>query len=142
MFLLFNSGEVFYAPVPHKMTFDEARQECAKYGADLAKTGQLHFAWKRGFHQCNFGWVHDGSVRLPIVKASEKCGRGKAGVFCLYRYKNQTGFPDPTRKFGAYCFRGKILFIFLHFLILTGDSMSFCIQAGCNFSSLDGAFVM
>lgn len=105
MFLPFNSGEVFYAP--GMMTFDEARKECAKHGAELAKTGELHFAWKRGFHQCNYGWVHDGSVRLPIIKASPKCGRGKTGVFSLYRHKNQTGFPEPTRKFGAYCIGGK-----------------------------------
>ncbi|XP_037831972.1 versican core protein isoform X2 [Kryptolebias marmoratus] len=96
-------GNVFYAPVTHKMTFDEAQKECAKHGAELASTGQLHVAWKRGLHQCNYGWVRDGSVRLPIIKPSPRCGKGKTGVFCLYRNKNQTGFPEPTRKFGAYC---------------------------------------
>ncbi|XP_013863758.1 versican core protein [Austrofundulus limnaeus] len=100
-------GEVFYAPGAHKLTFDEARKECEKHGAELAKTGELHFAWKRGLHQCNYGWVHDGSVRLPIIKASPKCGQGKTGVFSLHRHKNQTGFPEPTRTFGAYCIKGK-----------------------------------
>uniref|UniRef100_A0A3Q3AF67 Versican a n=1 Tax=Kryptolebias marmoratus TaxID=37003 RepID=A0A3Q3AF67_KRYMA len=118
-------GNVFYAPVTHKMTFDEAQKECAKHGAELASTGQLHVAWKRGLHQCNYGWVRDGSVRLPIIKPSPRCGKGKTGVFCLYRNKNQTGFPEPTRKFGAYCIGGKSSFVSLPLITLTGDVMLF-----------------
>lgn len=103
----FLSGQVFYAPVTHKMTFEEASEECKKRKAVLASPGQLHAAWRQGLDRCDYGWLSDGSVRHPVAVPRTKCGGGQLGVRTMYRYRNQTGFPEPTRKFGAYCFTGK-----------------------------------
>uniref|UniRef100_A0A3P9CAZ3 Versican a n=1 Tax=Maylandia zebra TaxID=106582 RepID=A0A3P9CAZ3_9CICH len=100
-------GQVFYAPVTHKMTFEEASEECKKRKAVLASPGQLHAAWRQGLDRCDYGWLSDGSVRHPVAVPRTKCGGGQLGVRTMYRYRNQTGFPEPTRKFGAYCFKGK-----------------------------------
>uniref|UniRef100_A0A3Q0SY61 Versican a n=1 Tax=Amphilophus citrinellus TaxID=61819 RepID=A0A3Q0SY61_AMPCI len=100
-------GEVFYAPVTYKMTFEEALEECRNRKAVLASPGQLHAAWRQGMDRCDYGWVSDGSVRHPVAVARTKCGGGRLGVRTMYRYRNQTGFPEPTRKLGAYCFKGK-----------------------------------
>ncbi|CAI5650583.1 unnamed protein product [Oreochromis niloticus] len=106
-------GEVFYAPVTHKMTFEEASEECKKRKAVLASPGQLHAAWRQGLDRCDYGWLSDGSVRHPVAVPRTKCGGGRLGVRTMYRYRNQTGFPEPTRKFGAYCFKGRRL-VFSH----------------------------
>uniref|UniRef100_A0A4W6G975 Versican core protein n=1 Tax=Lates calcarifer TaxID=8187 RepID=A0A4W6G975_LATCA len=99
------NGEVFYAPVTHKMTFEEAREECKKRNAVLATPGQLHAAWRQGLDRCDYGWLSDGSARHPVAVPRLKCGGGLLGVRTMYRYRNQTGFPEPTTKLGAYCFK-------------------------------------
>ncbi|KAF3695890.1 Versican core protein Chondroitin sulfate proteoglycan core protein 2 [Channa argus] len=98
-------GDVYYAPVTHKMTFEEAREECKRRNAVLATPGQLHAAWRQGLDKCDYGWLSDGSIRHPVAMPRMKCGGGLLGVRTMYRYGNQTGFPEPTKKVGAYCFK-------------------------------------
>ncbi|XP_056231768.1 versican a [Seriola aureovittata] len=101
------NGEVYYAPVTRKMTLEEAREECQKMNAVLATPGQLHAAWRQGLDRCDYGWLSDGSVRHPVAVPKLQCGGGLLGVRTMYRYRNQTGFPEPTKKLGAYCFKGR-----------------------------------
>uniref|UniRef100_A0A9J8AII0 Versican core protein-like n=1 Tax=Cyprinus carpio carpio TaxID=630221 RepID=A0A9J8AII0_CYPCA len=104
-------GNVFFAPTPHKMTFDEAKAECESMNAELASPGQLHAAWRQGLDRCDYGWLSDGSARHPVSIPRSQCGGGLLGVRTMYRYRNQTGFPDPNMRLGAYCFKGsKLLF--------------------------------
>uniref|UniRef100_A0A8C1VUW0 Versican core protein n=1 Tax=Cyprinus carpio TaxID=7962 RepID=A0A8C1VUW0_CYPCA len=100
-------GNVFFAPTPRKMTFDEAKAECESMNAELASPGQLHAAWRQGLDRCDYGWLSDGSARHPVSIPRSQCGGGLLGVRTMYRYRNQTGFPDPNMRLGAYCFKGK-----------------------------------
>ncbi|XP_064153600.1 versican core protein-like [Anguilla rostrata] len=99
-------GEVYYAPISRKMTLEEAREECERRSSALATPGQMHAAWRQGLDRCDYGWLSDGSARLPVSHPRKQCGGGLIGVRTMYRYRNQTGFPEPTSKLGAYCFRG------------------------------------
>ncbi|XP_056313116.1 versican a [Danio aesculapii] len=104
-------GNVFFAPTMHKMTFDEAKAVCESNNAELASPGQLHAAWRQGLDRCDYGWLSDGSARHPVSIPRSQCGGGLLGVRTMYRYRNQTGFPDPSMRLGAYCFQGsKIIF--------------------------------
>ncbi|KAK1792340.1 hypothetical protein P4O66_012293 [Electrophorus voltai] len=99
-------GQVFFAPTTRKMTFEEAKSECESRNAMLASPGQLHSAWRKGLDRCDYGWLSDGSARHPVSIPRLQCGGGLLGVRTMYRYNNQTGFPEQTTKLGAYCFKG------------------------------------
>ncbi|XP_077378149.1 uncharacterized protein LOC144019157 [Festucalex cinctus] len=122
-------GDVFYAPVPQKMTFEEAKEECKKRNSELATPGQLHAAWRRGLDRCDYGWLSDGSARHPVSVPKIQCGGGLLGVRTMYRYRNQTGFPDPSTQLGAYCFKGRKLMInqtsFVDLSVINETSTSF-----------------
>uniref|UniRef100_A0A087XPV5 Brevican n=1 Tax=Poecilia formosa TaxID=48698 RepID=A0A087XPV5_POEFO len=98
-------GKVFYDPVPQQLSFDEAQSYCGAAGAQLATTAQLYSAWSEGLDRCSPGWLSDGSVRYPIVIPRERCGGPQAGVKTLYRFSNQTGFPEPSALHDVYCFK-------------------------------------
>uniref|UniRef100_A0A672FT96 Brevican n=1 Tax=Salarias fasciatus TaxID=181472 RepID=A0A672FT96_SALFA len=91
-------GVVFHGSAPQRFTFREAKAFCVSHGAELATSGQLHAAWNDGLHHCSPGWLADGSVRYPIVTPRERCGGGEPGVRTVYRFSNQTGFPDTQSR--------------------------------------------
>ncbi|CAM4729090.1 unnamed protein product [Leuciscus chuanchicus] len=99
-------GEVFFSAEGTKMTLDEARAACERQDSVLASPGHLHAAWRDGLDRCDFGWLSDGSARYPISVPRTQCGNGQLGVRTMYRYRNQTGFPLPSEKLGAFCFKG------------------------------------
>lgn len=98
-------GVVFHGFAPQRFTFWEAKAYCLNHGAELATTAQLYAAWNEGLNHCSPGWLADGSVRYPIVTPRERCGGGEPGVRTVYRYSNQTGFPEAHTHHDVYCFR-------------------------------------
>ncbi|KAJ6664219.1 hypothetical protein lerEdw1_008438 [Lerista edwardsae] len=103
------AGKVFYVSSPGRLTFQAARKYCLSRGAQLATTGQLYLAWRKGLDQCDPGWLADGSVRYPIQIPRKKCGGDEPGVRTAYQFPNRTGFPNPLTKFDAYCFKAQEL---------------------------------
>uniref|UniRef100_A0A8C7NKK1 Versican core protein n=1 Tax=Oncorhynchus mykiss TaxID=8022 RepID=A0A8C7NKK1_ONCMY len=98
-------GEVFYTPVSYKLTLRQAKHECERQGAVLASPGNLFAAWRGGLDRCDYGWLSDGSARYPISVPRPQCGGGLLGVRTLYRFPNQSGFPNPIDRHGAFCFK-------------------------------------
>uniref|UniRef100_A0A672Z774 Brevican n=1 Tax=Sphaeramia orbicularis TaxID=375764 RepID=A0A672Z774_9TELE len=98
-------GEVFHDSVPQQLSFTEAQSYCRGAQGELATTAQLYLAWSEGLDRCSPGWLSDGSVRYPIIAPRERCGGPQAGVKTVYRFSNQTGFPEPSSLHDVYCFR-------------------------------------
>ncbi|OCU00843.1 aggrecan core protein [Xenopus laevis] len=96
-------GDVYY--VPDRTPWLGSSHSCLQDGGMLATVGQLYSAWRKGMDQCDPGWLADSSVRYPIRNPRKNCGGEEPGVRTLYQYPNRTGFPNPTRKFGAFCFK-------------------------------------
>ncbi|XP_053538247.1 aggrecan core protein isoform X1 [Ictalurus punctatus] len=99
-------GDVFHVTSLANFTFQEAADSCHSHNATLASTGELYAAWSQGFHNCNPGWLSDGSVRYPVQTLS--CGVNKTGIYTIYANPNQTGFPDPYSRYDAYCIRESV----------------------------------
>ncbi|XP_040176616.1 neurocan core protein isoform X3 [Rana temporaria] len=97
-------GDVYY--VSERNNLEGARNSCLRDGATLATVGQLYAAWRKGLDQCDPGWLADNSVRYPIRNPRKNCGGEEPGVRTLYQFPNRTGFPNPTKRFGAYCYKG------------------------------------
>ncbi|XP_055359373.1 brevican core protein-like isoform X2 [Betta splendens] len=100
-------GAVFHGSSQQRLTFWEAEAHCRRHGAALASTAQLYAAWSQGLDHCSPGWLADGSVRYPIVTPRERCGGGEPGVRTVYRFSNQTGFPEADTPHDVYCFRSE-----------------------------------
>uniref|UniRef100_A0A8C1CLI1 Versican core protein n=1 Tax=Cyprinus carpio carpio TaxID=630221 RepID=A0A8C1CLI1_CYPCA len=120
-------GEVFSTAADVKMTLAEAREECERRDSVLASPGHLHAAWRAGMDCCDFGWLSDGSARYPVSVPRQQCGKGQLGVRTMYRFINQTGFPLPSEKLRAFCFKG-----------LTLCSVSVCENDGTCYSNGKG----
>ncbi|XP_057691682.1 hyaluronan and proteoglycan link protein 3 [Corythoichthys intestinalis] len=92
-------GTVYFLQHPTKLNFTEAVRACGENSSHIAKVGQLYAAWRlAGLDRCDAGWLADGSVRYPIVKARANCGPPEPGV-------RSFGFPPRQQKFGVYCYR-------------------------------------
>ncbi|XP_077568367.1 hyaluronan and proteoglycan link protein 3 [Stigmatopora nigra] len=92
-------GSVYFLQHPTKLNFTEAARACSEDSGAVAKVGQLYAAWRlAGLDRCDAGWLADGSVRYPIVKARANCGPPEPGVRTF-------GFPPRHQKFGVYCYR-------------------------------------
>ncbi|XP_023815667.1 brevican core protein isoform X2 [Oryzias latipes] len=98
-------GEVLHDGGPQQLSFHEAQAFCRAAGARLATTAQLYAAWSQGLDRCSPGWLADGSVRYPIRNPRERCGGPQPGVKTLYRFSNQTGFPEPSSLHDVFCFK-------------------------------------
>lgn len=86
------------------LTYEEAENYCHDQNATLASTAALYAAWNEGFHNCDPGWLSDGSVRYSVRDLS--CGVNRTGVYTIYANPDQTGFPDPFSRYDAYCIKG------------------------------------
>ncbi|XP_017313907.2 aggrecan core protein isoform X2 [Ictalurus punctatus] len=98
-------GNVFHVSSFEGFTYDEAMAYCQAQNASLASTADLYVAWKQGFDKCRAGWLIDHSVRYPINNPRPRCGGGKSGVHTVFKFPNQTEYPDVHSKFDAYCLK-------------------------------------
>ncbi|XP_034030277.1 hyaluronan and proteoglycan link protein 2-like [Thalassophryne amazonica] len=83
----------------YKFTFHVAKEACAEQDATLATYNQLYRAWTEGLDWCNAGWLHDGTVRYPILHPRPACGAELLSGIRNYGPKDKN-----LDRFDAFCF--------------------------------------
>ncbi|XP_051028895.1 stabilin-2 [Acomys russatus] len=85
----------------YKLTFDKAKEACAKEAASIATYNQLSYAQKANYHLCSAGWLESGRVGYPTTYASQKCG---ANVVGIVDYGTRT---NKSEMWDVFCYRMK-----------------------------------
>lgn len=111
----------------YKLNFHEAKEACAEQDGTLATYDQLYrgivksvhsqpnsilstgrpallnllspTAWTKGLDWCNAGWLHDGTVRYPIIHPRPACRGDLQPGLRSYGPKNK-----DNDRFDAFCF--------------------------------------
>ncbi|CAN9498857.1 unnamed protein product [Ophioblennius macclurei] len=107
------TGVVFhYRPITgrYTLTFLEAQLACQNIGAVIASPQQLYAAFEKGLHQCDAGWLHDQTVRYPIVSPRENCAGNLPHLPGVRSY----GLRPATERYDVFCYverlRGEVFF--------------------------------
>ncbi|XP_013380562.1 hyaluronan and proteoglycan link protein 3 [Lingula anatina] len=98
---------VFHAQSPsggYQLTFEDAKQLCAKYGAAIATHAQLTAAWNDGLDVCACGWLADGDAGYPIHKARPGC-LSYAGIHSGSNSWCKQSLIAKTGRADVYCFK-------------------------------------
>ncbi|MCJ8747334.1 hypothetical protein PDJAM_G00152350 [Pangasius djambal] len=130
-------GNVFHVSSFEGFTYDEAMAYCRAQNASLASTADLYVAWKQGFDKCRAGWLIDHSVRYPINNPRPQCGGGKPGVHTVFKFPNQTEYPDVHSKFDAFCLKVDLQL----YLYETGSNMTLIEEELVNLTSRTDIFM-
>ncbi|KAM8860923.1 brevican core protein isoform 4-T4 [Synchiropus picturatus] len=97
------TGVVFhYRPTTGRYTLSymEAKQACQTIGALIATPLQLHQAFENGLHQCDAGWLHDQTVRYPIISPRDNC----AGNMLFHPGIRSYGLRPVHERYDVYCY--------------------------------------
>lgn len=108
------SGVVFpYSPSVgrYNLNYVEATKACLHQNASVANLDQLRQAWKGGLDWCNAGWLSDGTVHYPVVRARGPCGGNKGPGLISYGTRNK-----QNSRYDVFCFAtalkgGLLLFV-------------------------------
>jgi hypothetical protein len=90
---------------PNTLDYNEAKKFCRVRNAKIASLAQLQHAWSAGLHSCNFGWLRDATVRMPVSnrkELSDEAGN-KCGPDVAIRQVNPR--PAHEEKYGVFCYR-------------------------------------
>ncbi|EMP23972.1 Stabilin-2 [Chelonia mydas] len=64
----------------YKLTYEKAKEACAREGATIATYNQLSYAQKAQYHFCAAGWLDSERVGYPTAFSSPNCGSGFVGI--------------------------------------------------------------
>ncbi len=102
------NGEVFN--IRNNMyTYDEAREVCSVYGAQLATYDQIERAYNKGGEWCNYGWSEGQMALFPTQKSTwaKLQGSDKVNNSCGRPGINGGVIKNPNIRFGVNCYGKK-----------------------------------
>jgi hypothetical protein len=104
------NGEVFN--IRNNMyTYDEAREVCSVYGANLATYDQIERAYNKGAEWCNYGWSEGQMALFPTQKSTwaklQNSDSDKVNNSCGRPGINGGVIKNPNIRFGVNCYGKK-----------------------------------
>ncbi|KAF4095101.1 aggrecan core protein isoform X1 [Onychostoma macrolepis] len=116
-------------------TFEEAQVACQKLGAVIATPELLQTAYEAGLHQCSAGWLHDQTVRYPIVHPQKKCSGDQKDLPGIRSYNVR----PAHERYDVYCYMDQIKGEIFHVSSLAGftyyEAVAHCRKLGSTLAS-------
>ncbi|XP_013398050.1 uncharacterized protein LOC106164629 [Lingula anatina] len=102
---------VFHVESEHgqyKLTFAKAQAQCELLGATIATPIQLQAAHDDGLDVCRWGWVSDGTLRMPIRYPRPGCADEESRAVVVADARNATSVVPLNGLADVFCFRLQI----------------------------------
>ncbi|XP_016330720.1 aggrecan core protein-like [Sinocyclocheilus anshuiensis] len=116
-------------------TFEEAQVACQKLGAIIATPELLQAAYEAGLHQCSAGWLHDQSVRYPVVHPQKNCSGDQEDLPGIRSYNVR----PAHERYDVYCYMDQIKGEIFHVSSLAGftyyEAVDHCRKLGSTLAS-------
>ncbi|XP_040052553.2 hyaluronan and proteoglycan link protein 1 [Gasterosteus aculeatus] len=131
-------GVVFpYSPSVgrYNLNYVEATKACLHQNASVANLDQLRQAWKGGLDWCNAGWLSDGTVHYPVVRARGPCGGNKGPGLISYGTRNK-----QNSRYDVFCFatalKGQFYWLVQPDRLTFSEAVQACLDDGAEIAKV------
>ncbi|KAM8887259.1 hyaluronan and proteoglycan link protein 1-like isoform 2-T2 [Spinachia spinachia] len=119
----------------YNLNYGEATKACLHQNALVANLDQLRQAWKGGLDWCNAGWLSDGTVHYPVVRARGPCGGSRGPGVISYGTRNK-----QNSRYDVFCFatalKGQFYWLVQPDRLTFDEAVQACLDDGAEIATV------
>ncbi|XP_037337203.2 hyaluronan and proteoglycan link protein 1-like [Pungitius pungitius] len=119
----------------YNLNYAQATKACLHQNASVANLDQLRQAWKDGLDWCNAGWLSDGTVHYPVVRARGPCGGNRGPGLISYGTRNK-----QNSLYDVFCFatalKGQFYWLVQPDRLTFGEAVQACLNDGAEIAKV------